>query len=38
VKALEAARAALAPAIVSLGLRLPAQAKRGGRRKKVEAA
>ncbi len=37
VKALDAARAALAPAIVSLGIRIPEKAKRG-RRKKVEAA
>ena len=35
--ALEAARAALAPAIVGLGLRIPEKAKRG-RRKKTEAA
>lgn len=33
VKALEAARAALAPAIVSLGLRIPQKAKRGRKRK-----
>ena len=37
VKALEAARAALAPAIVGLGIRIPEKAKRG-RRKKSEAA
>lgn len=33
VHALEAARAALAPAIVSLGLRIPEKAGRGSRRK-----
>ncbi len=38
VKALEAARAALAPAVVGLGLRLPAQARRGRRRKSEQAA
>jgi len=36
-QALEAARAALAPVIVGLGLRLPEKARRG-RRKKTEAA
>lgn len=37
VKALDAARAALAPAIVGLGLRLPEKTQRG-RRRKGEAA
>lgn len=37
MSALEGARAALAPAIVGLGLRIPEKAKRG-RRKKGEAA
>ncbi len=36
-KALEAARATLAPAVVQLGLRVPA-AQKGGRRRKGEAA
>ncbi len=38
VSALEAARAVLAPAVVSLGLRIPEQAKRVRRRKETEAA
>ncbi len=37
VKALEAARAALAPAVVGMGLRLPEKTRRG-RRRKGEAA
>jgi len=38
VAALDSARAALAPAIVSLGIRIPEKARRGRRKKSTEAA
>ncbi len=38
VQAVEAARAALAPGIVGLGLRVPEKAKRGRKRKAEQAA